>query len=94
MDKKGKKPTLEDQIKTLERHFGGFVATVRNLKVSVDDLKQKFEGIEKKEIREMVETQKVMEEVVVANSDTIDKLKKDVILIKVKGPNVECTNER
>ena len=30
----------------------------------------------------------------VANSDTIGKLKKEFILIKVKGPNVECTNER
>ena len=49
----------------------------------MDDLKQKVEGIEK----EMVEAKRVIEEVVVANSDIIHKIKKEGLLMKgAEGP--------
>ena len=52
------------------------------MKVSVEHLNQKFEGIENKEIREIAETQRVMGEVVVAFSDMMNKIKNEVIIIR------------
>ena len=33
---------VEDQLKTLQRHFGGIVSTVKDLKSNVEDLKRKL----------------------------------------------------
>ena len=67
--------TLEDQIKTLQVHFGRVVSTVKYLQKSVDDLQLKSVEIGKnEEIKEVLETQRVVEEVIVANSDAIHQI--------------------
>ena len=77
-------------MKALEKHFGAVVATVRDLHISVGDLKRKFEGIENGELKEIVEAQRVMEEVVVANSEIIHKIKKEGLLVKDAKGQVEA----
>ena len=78
--------TLEDQIKTLQVHFGRVVSTVKYLQKSVDDLKLKLVEIGKKEeIKEVLETQRVVEEVIVANSDAIHQIKMEILKIKEGG---------
>ena len=61
--------SLEEQIKTLQRHFGAIVSTVKHLKANTEGLKEKFEENKTNEVQEIVETQRVIDEVVVANSD-------------------------
>ena len=81
--------SLEEQFKTLQGHFGRIVATVKHLKSSVDTLTLKCEAkSQSKEVSEMLETQKIVEEVTVANSDSINKLKTE--LTKMKQPKDEC----
>ena len=86
------KDSLEDQMKVLQNHFGKIVATIKHLKSSVDDLKMKY-GEPKCDIEEILETQKAMKEVVVANSDTINKIKKEITEIKQSKKTNEEGNE-
>ena len=83
--------SLEEQLKTLQSNFGRIVATVKHLKSSVDNLTLKCESKnQSKEVSEMLETQKVVEEVTVANSDAINKIKTE--LAKMKQPYNECND--
>ena len=62
------KVSVEVEFKALKKHFGGVAATVKSLMEAVKSLQTN-------EIKEIMETQRVMDEVVVANSDAIKKLK-------------------
>ena len=60
---KDPKLSVEEEMTTLKKHFGGIVATVRDLRRSVEALEKKLSAKENQEIREIMETQKVIEEV-------------------------------
>ena len=68
---KASKMSSEEEITTLKRHFGGIVATIRDLKRNVEALEKKISLKENEEISEIMETQKVIEEVIVANADAM-----------------------
>ena len=57
----------------LKKHFGGVLATVKHLKCSVEELKKRVLNKEKEEIQEIIDTQKVIDEVMVEISDAIKK---------------------
>ena len=50
---------LEEQMKTLQKHFGAIVSTVKHLKSEIKDLKGKFENNKLNEVREIIEAQRV-----------------------------------
>ena len=75
------KLSLEEQMKRLKQHFGAIVATVK-------DLKQKYEA-QNAQIKEIVEIQGVVDEVVVTNSDAIKHIKNEMLVEN----SVEETNE-
>ena len=71
---------MEEELNALMKHFGGIVATVKSLMETV-------KGLQNNDIKEIVEAQRVMDEVVVANSDAIHKLKsKTLKLMAAKEP--------
>ena len=76
MSKTNKKATLEEKLTTLQSHFGAIISTVKDLKCNVEDLKRKFVETKMGDVKEIIETQRVIDEVVVANSDAIKQLKK------------------
>jgi hypothetical protein len=43
MDKKSKKATMEEEIKTLQRHVGGLVESMLNLQSKVEAMEKKLE---------------------------------------------------
>ena len=75
------KITLEDQVKTLQRQFGGLVKLVKDLKTSVEALEKKTVPNKQDEVKEIMETQRVIEEVLVANSDAIKRIEKEIVQI-------------
>ena len=77
-----KRLSLEEQVKALQSHFGAVVNTVKHLKTSVDNLKS---IVENKEVQEILETQRIVEEVIVANSDAIHRIKSEIIELKNQG---------
>ena len=84
-----KKSSLEEQMKTLQNHFAAVVSTVKHLKSTVDDLKNKSS-----DAQEIVETQRVIDEIVVANSDAIRHMKKEISNMKSKEKSNEEGSEK
>ena len=70
--------SLEDQMKNLQRHFGAIVSTIKDLKSKVEDLNRKFKEHETMEVQEIIKTQRVIDEIVVANSDAIMTMKSEI----------------
>ena len=87
--------STEDQVKRLQTHFGAIVATVKDLKSSVDELKKVVACCEQSEVKEVIETQKVIDEIVVANSDAIRQIKLDIAKSRQdKGESLEGKNQK
>ena len=72
------KVSLDEEVKTLKKHFGGIIATVKALKETVERLERKISKEENDEIKELIETQRVIEEVIVANGDAIKRIDKEI----------------
>ena len=73
---------LEEQIQKLQKPFGAIVSTVKHLKAKIEDLEEKLVENKLNEVKEVLETQRVIDEVVVANSDAIRHIKTEIIQIK------------
>ena len=73
-----KKKDLEEEVKALQRSMGVIVKIVKDLKSSVDVIEKKLEI---KELNEIIEAQKVIDEVLVANSDAIKRIDQEIIQI-------------
>ena len=58
-------------MKALQNHFGRLVSTVKDLKSSLEALERKVDTGQNHEVKEILETQKVIDEVIVANSNAI-----------------------
>ena len=72
------KITLEDQVKTLQRQFGGLVKLVKDLKTSVEALEKKTVPNKQDEVKEIMEAQRIVDEILVANSDAIKRINKEI----------------
>ena len=69
------KETIEEQVKTLQRQFGGVVKLVKDLKLAVEALHKKDKV---DEIQEILDAQTVIDEIIVANSDSIKNIDKEI----------------
>ena len=87
------KLSLDEEVKTLKKHFGGIIATVKSLKETVDKLEKKISKEENYEIKEIMETQKVIEEVIVANGDAIRRIDKEIANLCKETSKVEYNTE-
>ena len=58
--------------------FGGIIATVKDLKCSIEELKKRVLKKRNEEIQEIIDAQKVVDEVIVANSDAIKRIDKEI----------------
>ena len=72
------KLSLEEEIKTLQKHMGAVLATIKDLKQTVEALGKRVSKNENEEIKEIIETQRVIDEVIVANSDSIKRIMKEM----------------
>ena len=84
---KTNKISLEEQMKTLQKHFTAIVATVKDLKGTVNDLAKKVEARKKEEIDEILQTQKVIEEMIDCNAKAI-KCMEEEFRKETKGKEV------
>jgi hypothetical protein len=69
---------IEDQVKTLQRQFGGLVKLAKDLKTSVEALEKKTVPNKKDEVKLIMETQRIVGEIIVANSDAIKRINKEI----------------
>ena len=72
------KGTLEEQVKTLQKHMGQILVTVRDLKNSVDAMKKEDKTKANKEIKEIMDAQKIVGGVIDANKDAIKRIDEEI----------------
>ena len=70
--------SLEEQVKTLQRQFGGLAKLVKEIKCSVEKLEKKEPHKEDEKIQEIVEAQQVIDAIIVANADAIKQIDKEI----------------
>ena len=76
------KSTLEEEVRSMKKHFGGLVALVKDLKAKVEKFEEKQETSENSDIKEIVEKQRLLFDLVEANSERIRQIDiemKDII---------------
>ena len=84
---------LEEQVKILQKQFGGVVKLVKDLKLTVEALGKKLDAKEIDEVKEILDTQKVINEVTVANSDAIQRIDREIKDLVMKKKVVEVQND-
>ena len=88
-----KKSSLEDQVKLLQKQFGGIVKLVKELKDSVEALEGKDKQKEIDEVSEILEAQRVIDEIIVANADAIKRIDQEMKERKENPPKVEVSTD-
>ena len=66
--------SLADQVKTIQGYMGKFAKSFKDLTERVKTLEDKRMSNDEKEIKEIMESQKVVDEILVANTDAIKQL--------------------
>ena len=96
------KLSIEEEMKKLQKQFGGVVQLVKNLKISVEALDKKIdekETKETKEIKEILDAQTIIDEILVANSDAIKRIDKEIESMvqnkaKADETRAKCSEEK
>ena len=70
----------EVEVKVLKKHMGGVVQMLKDLKNSVKVLEKRLDYKEDKEIKEIIEDQAIIEEILVVNDDANGWIKKNTWL--------------
>ena len=76
--------TLEEEVKVMQKHFGGLVQMVKALKVNVEALENKIDKKVNAEIKEIVDAQSVIDDILVANTVALKRIDKEIQDIVVK----------
>jgi hypothetical protein len=79
MDKKNKKATMEEEIKTIQRHVGGLVKNMLNLQSKVEAIEKKLEDKFIDEVNAILVKQRDLDKAIVANSAAILEIEKDIL---------------
>ena len=75
---------LEEEVKNMKKHFGGLISLVKDLKAKVEKMMEKNE---KQEIQDILEKQKVLEELLAANAKSIKQIEDE--MREMRGKLVE-----
>ena len=78
-----------EEVKTLERHMGLFGKAFTDLSEKVKCLEEKTKSNSEREIKEIIEAQRVIDEILVANSDAIKKLNSEIAKVQDEPKVVE-----
>ena len=84
--------SLADQVKTLQGYMGRFAKTMKDLTERVNNLENnKKSDDDEREIKEILESQRVIDEILVANTDAIKRINKELLEVegKIKKQKLE-----
>ena len=68
----------EVEVKVLKKHMGGVDQMLKDLKNSVKVLEKRLDDKEDKEIKEIIDAQAIIEDILVANDDAIKQMDKEI----------------
>ena len=78
------KTTLEERIKTLEKHMGTLIKAFKEIKFNLKALEETSDDPVSSEIKEILKSQMVIDEVIVTNSNAIKRLDKEIMQVHIK----------
>ena len=87
MTKKNDK-AMEEDIKKLQKHMGGLVKTILDLKSKVEALEQKDSENQKRECEIIFQKKEIMDKAIAANSDAIMRIDKEIINLSKAKENI------
>ena len=74
--------SLAEEVKTLQRHMGLFGKAFKDLSEKVKCLEERTKCDKKREIKEIIEAQQVIDEIIAVNSDAIKKLNSEIAKVQ------------
>ena len=81
---KSNEKSMELEIKNLQKHMGGLVKTILDLKAKVEALGKKGEGNQMDEIEKIHEKQRINDKAIAANTNAITKIDKELRALEGK----------
>ena len=78
MDTQAETSKWKEEMKTLQRHVGGLVKTILDLKAKVEKLEEKAKKDKNDEVEKIMEKQIVIDKAIVDNSAAITKIDKEL----------------
>lgn len=84
---------LEKEVKTLQRGMAGMLKMFKELKKAVEVIEKKLLLTKDDEIKEIIDTQKVIEGVIVANGDAIKRIDEEIKELTKKTDVIIQTEE-
>ena len=88
MSKKNEKIKMEEELKTMQKHMGGLIKTILDLKHRVETLEKGTNVDHKKEIGEIMEKQNLIDKTIAANVDAIKDIDEEIKTLS-EGNNVQ-----
>ena len=77
---------MEEDIKSIQKHMGGLVRTIIDLKTKVESLEERLKGNQKDDLAELMVKQTKVDEAITANSNAIQNIDDE---IKVLSQNTK-----
>ena len=71
--------TMEEEIKKLQKHMGGLVRTIIDLKSKVEALENKAENNQHNELANIMEKQEIVDKAIAANSEAIIRIDQEIL---------------
>ena len=68
------KNSQEEEVIKMKRYFGGLVSLIKDLKVKVEQLEIKMEPNKIVEVKEIIDKQKILDDIISANTDSIKRI--------------------
>ena len=82
--KMANKSGLETQVKSLESAMGAIVKAFKEMKSHFKALEEKVEEAQNHEVREIIKSQKMLEELISANSNDIKSIDQEIKKLKTE----------
>jgi hypothetical protein len=84
---------MEEEVRTLQRQFGGMVQMMKELKTSFNVLENKVLLKENDEIQKILETQKAIEESLASNQEAIKRIEEEMKEFAEKNVDITATHK-
>ena len=82
------KGTLEDRVKALERYMVTVAKAISDVKAGLKVLVEKGNNKKNEELKEILDSQKIIDEIIVSNTDAIKRFDKEIKLIESDKPKM------
>ena len=89
MAKKNDKVKMEEELKSMQKHMGGLVRTIVDLKSRFESVEKQLEEAKKDDFQILVEKQRAVDEAIAANLAAISEIDKEIKVLSKETTSSE-----